>query len=80
MNGPKRLYVNPGCFKCISGKIYLLLIKTCSPLHSLYTLINLLDILKNKKGTNEEILFKGIFIPKLHNNPPPSCSLINFYF
>ena len=26
------------------------------------------------------ILFKGVFIPKLLNNPLASCSLINFHF
>ena len=33
-----------------------------------------------KRGPTKEVLLKGVFIPKLVNNPLPSCCLVNFDF
>ena len=41
--------------------------------------INFLKPLKQKR-TYKGILYKAALIPKLFNDPLPSCSLINFYF
>ena len=37
-------------------------------------------MIQSKTSPNIGILFKGVLIPKLLNNPFASCFLINFYF
>ena len=42
--------------------------------------LNELVLNKNKISPNNEILFNGVLIPRLLNNPFAYCSLINFDF
>ena len=74
------LYVNPSYLKCISD------INSSPANKNLFTtsfilyLVLTCSYLSNKRGATKSILLKGVFIPKLLNNPLVSCSLINFYF
>ena len=53
--------------------MYLLLIKNCLFFHSFYTT-------KTKEDLRRNFTYKNVFIPKLLNNPPGSCSLTNLDF
>ena len=80
VNGPQALYVNLGCLKFISG---INLFHANKNLFTISFILNLvltcLVLLKEMEPT-KGILLKGVFIPKLLNNPLASCSLINFDF
>ena len=63
MNGPQAPYVNPGCFKCISG------INLCLANKSLFTITFIFYFL-NKMFSMDKSLTIGTFIPvNLLNNP-----------
>ena len=56
--------------KCISGV-------NLSPANKSLFIISFVIYLENKIEPAEGILVQGVFIPKLLNYPPASCSLIN---
>ena len=78
VNDPQALFVNPGCLKCISGINLYPAIKKMFTISFFQYLVLTCLMLLNNLGPTKGILLKGVFIPKLLNNPLASCCLINF--